>query len=421
MEKEFNLQETRNNLVAKDNRIIQKSRFSLSILENKAVLYLISKIKPDDKPNQIYVFNCKEFQALLNWNKDASYQNIKIMLQNLGDMSLWIREEINGREKDILVRWFNIVHLDPGNGNIDISFHEDMFPYLLDLQRHMEESGYYYTTYKLQNVALMKHRYSIKIYELLKSYQYNNQKWTFENGTGSEYDLQIKIADTKMDRKTRQAISQIPDGWSNWAIFRRNVLEPAITEINKYTDIKVAYQGKKIDIHHRKTRAIRTIEFYMLGKTGPEQRDTDQIIDAEYTMMENIQPSVEARFFSEHEKSLARERAEKAYFDELREERLINKAKHPVLYESLVKERKAEIDEKKVNQLYNIAIKGRVTGNVSIKQWELFATDLIIYYYDAIEATPENTKTTMYKRLLDCIKNDYDGIVSELLEQYKKD
>ena len=235
MEKEFDLQETRNKLVAKDNRIIQKSRFSLSLLESKAVLYLISKIKPDDKPNKMYTFNCKEFQALLNWNKEASYQNIKIMLQNLGDMSFWMRGKVNGREKDILMRWFNIVHMDPGNGNIEISFHEDMFPYLLDLQKNLTETNRYYTTYKLQNISLMKHRYSIKLYELLKSYQYNNRKWRFENGTGSEYDLQIRIADTKIDKKTRQAITVIPKGWSNWAIFKRDVLEPAVQEINKYT------------------------------------------------------------------------------------------------------------------------------------------------------------------------------------------
>ena len=80
MGNDFNLRESRNNLVAKDNRLIQNSRMSLGLLENKAVLYLISKIQPDDKPGKVYIFNCKEFQALLNWNAEASYQNVKIIL-----------------------------------------------------------------------------------------------------------------------------------------------------------------------------------------------------------------------------------------------------------------------------------------------------------------------------------------------------
>ena len=146
MGNDFNLRESRNNLVAKDNRLIQNSRMSLGLLENKAVLYLISKIQPDDKPGKVYVFNCKEFQALLNWNAEASYQNVKIMLQNLGDKSIWIDGEVQGRKKDILVRWFDIVHLDPGNGDIEISFHQDMLPFLIELNKHLESDGSYFTS-----------------------------------------------------------------------------------------------------------------------------------------------------------------------------------------------------------------------------------------------------------------------------------
>ena len=422
---DFDLKEARNKLVAKDNRIIQNSRMSLSLVEYKAILYLISKIKPDDEPGGIYVFNCKEFQALLKWNKEASYQNIKIMLQNLGDASCWIEGRINGRIKDILIRWFDIVHMDPGNGDIEISFHRDIFPFLVDLKKNLEVDKNYYTAYKLENVTLMKHKYSIKIYELLKSYQYNNKKWTFENGTGTELDLQRRIADTVRDKKTGKPISMIPASWANWAIFKRDVLDPAIKEINKYTDIKVAYSGKKEDIHHRRTRAIRTIEFYMVGKTVPEQRATEKIIDAEYIVTKSDekyhQLSIEELFFKEHEKSLEKEKAEREYFEASQRKKEVDAVKHPLLFAELNEEpRKAGFDEKKINQLYSTAIKERVAGVIATTKWELFAVDLVTNYYDKIVATPEDTRTTIYQRLLDSIKNDYDYEVSGLIEQYKK-
>ena len=421
----FDLTEARNNLVAKDNRMIQNSRLSLSLLENKAILYLISKIKPDDDAGKRYVFNCSEFQALLKWNKEASYQSVKAMLQNLGDISWWIEGEVNGRKKDILVRWFDIVHMDPGLGDIEISFHKDMFPFLVDLQRHLEEDGHYYTTYKLQNVTLMKHRYSPRIYELLKSYQYNNKKWTFENGTGTEYDIQRRIADTAREKKTGKPVSMIPESWKNWAIFKRDVIEPAVKEINKYTDIKVAYAGKKEDLHHRKTRAVRTIEFYMVGKTGLEQRETDEVIDAEYTVIEDEknyrQLSIEEHFFAEHEKSLKAEKAEREYFKAVQQEKKADASRHPILFAALNNEtRQANLDEKKITQLYSTAIKGRVVGEIPRNQWEMFAVDLVCYYYDKIASAPEETKTTVYKRLLDCVKKDYDGEVYGLIEQYRK-
>lgn len=416
----YDLRETRNNLVAKDNRLIQNSRYALSNNENKAVLYLISKIQPDDKPGKKYIFNCKEFQYLIKWNGDASYKKIKEMLTRLSDMRWWI--DIDD-DNEALVRWFNIIHMNKGTGDIEISFHDDMFPFLLNLQQHLENDGHYFTTYKLQNITLMKHRYSPRIYEILKSYQFNNKKWTFENGTGTKYDLQRMIGDCILGDGVNGEPT-IPESWKNWAVFKRDVLDKAVMEINKYTDIKVAYDGKKEDLSHRKTRAIRTIEFYMVGKTEPEQQVTDQIIDAEYVQIQNEddyhQMSIEEMFFKDHEKSLDEEREKRKVFEESANIKRKNKIKHKILFEELNEERNADFDEAKVNCLYSTAIRARVAGKVPRTEWEMFAVDLITYYYDKIIATVEDTKTTVYNRLLDCVKNDYDNQANEIIEQYKK-
>lgn len=420
---EDSLRSARSNIVAKDNRLIQRSRYSLSLMENKALLYLISMIRPDDKPGRIYTFSCAEFQRLLNWNKEASYMNIKAMFQRLGDVSMWIESEIDGSPKDILVRYFHIVRLDQKSGHIDISFHEDMFPYLLDLQKHLVEDGRYFTTYRLQNVTLMKHRYSIRIYELLKSYQYNNQKWTFENGTGSEYDIQLRIAGTVMDPKTRQVVSNVPDGWSNWAVFRRNVLDPAVEEINKYTDIVVAYTGKKEDLSHKKTRAIRTIEFYMVRKTEPEQAATDRMIDTEYTVLEDEkryhQVTVEEAFFQAHEQKLEEEKRIKEEMERRKKEQEITDSRYPVLWGDLHAQG-ADFTEKQVEALFRAAIRGRTAGAVQFSDQEMFATDFVMYYYEKLQATMEDTRTKPYNRLLDMVKKDYDGITEEIRARYAR-
>lgn len=422
MSDEFNLKQVRNNLVAKDNRLIQQGRNGLDLIENKAILYLISKIQPDDEPGKHYHFNCQEFKALLNWSSEASYDYIKIMLQNIADVSQWIEDERDGKKKDILLRWFNIVRMDPGDGDIEISFHEDMFPYVVQLIKSRQDGKGFFTTYRLQNVSLMKHKYSIKIYELLKSFS-NNNIWVFENGTGSEYDLQRKIADTEIDKKTRKPISKIPENWSNFAIFKRDVLEPAKKEINKYTDIEIDYAAKKQDINHRKTRAIRTIEFYMVKKTKLEQQKTDETIDKEYDRIEDENnyhqmsldelesASIKEAFFKRHAEALEKEKMEES-------EKAVNESKFPILYEALNVERRAAFSEEKIEQLYNEAIKDRVPGNVSIDMWELFAVDYITYYYNKIKATPENTKTDTYNRLLDSVKNDYDKEAFRIIKKY---
>ena len=417
----FDLKKTRNSIVAKDNRIIQHGRNTLTKMESKAIAYLVAKIQPDDGPNKIYIFNCQEFQALLRWNKEASYQNIKKMLKKLGDASFWCEEERKGRKKDVLLRWLNIVRMDPGNGEIEISFHPDMYPYLLNLrEQQLNEEKSYFSSYKLQSVSLFKYKYTQRIYELLKSYSFNNRRWFFENGTGTEYDLQVMIAITETDEKTGKMVIDIPEGWSNWAIFKRNVLDPAIKEINKFTDLRVAYKGKKEDTHHRKTRAIRTVEFYMDRKTAPEQKKTDDIIDAAYRNIENEenyhQMTIEELFFEERS---IKHKEEEEYFEAKRKEKEVNKAKHPTLFAELNRDRNANFDEKKVNLLYNTAVKGRIAGKIGKENWELFATDLILHYYDKIAATPEETKSSVLNRLLDCVKNDYDNMAEALTEEYR--
>lgn len=419
MENSFDLKETRNNLVAKDNKLIQNSRFALSTVENKAILYLISKIHPDDKPGTRYIFNCREFQALLKWrgSGENSYNSIKAMLSRLSSMQWWIDLD---EHTEALVKWFNIVHMNKGTGDIEISFHEDMFPFLYELQKHKELDGHFYTTYKLQNITLMKHRYSPRLYELLKSYQYNNHKWTFENGTGSIYDLQRRIADNIIDEKTGASIPVIPDHWKNWAIFKRDVLNPAVKEINKYTDIKVAYEGMKHDIYRNTTRAVRTINFYMVGKTNPEQKLTDTIIDTEYTVIEDSQNyhqmNLEDLFFMEHKKKLEEEAQEIQEQEALKRESEINRSQYPVLTACL----NTDFSESQVCALYEAAISGRVAGIVEFAQWELFATDLITYYYSIVESTPEDTRTTPYKRLFDMVRKDYDNITITLQRQYSR-
>lgn len=421
MEKGYDLKKTRKNLVAKDNRLIQNARSSLKSVANKAVSYMISKIKPDDKPDQVYIFNCREFLDLILWNKDSSYKDIKDLLREIGNAGFWFREEIEGRKKDVLLRWFNTVHMDPGSGEIAIKFHEDMFPYLMELsKRREEEEDRFFSSYYLEIVSVMKHRYSQPLYELLKSYQFNNKKWTFENGTGTEFDLQIILATAVQDKATgKMQKPEIPEGWANYAIFKRNVLNPAVEEINKYSDIKVKYVGKKEDIHHRKTRAIRTIEFYMDKKTETEQEETDQEIEGLYRKRENEsnyhQMTMEEVFFEERRKL---HEEDKEYRDAIRNEKEVSESRHPELYAVLNREREANFDEEKVNLLYQTAIRRRVAGIVKREDWELFATDLITYYFDKIAATPEDTKVSAFNRLLSCIREDYDHEADRLLEEY---
>ena len=55
------ISEIRNQRVIKSNDLIQKSRFHLSLQEQKIILYLISKVKPNDNNFLLAEFDTTEF------------------------------------------------------------------------------------------------------------------------------------------------------------------------------------------------------------------------------------------------------------------------------------------------------------------------------------------------------------------------
>ena len=416
MEKEINLKQARHNLVAKRNDMIQNSRFALDIIANKAVLYLLSKVQPDDEPGKHYMFNCSEFQSLIRWNNKQSYTEVKALLTKISTMAWWV--DIS-EEEEALVKWFDIVHMNKGSGNIEISFHQDMFPFILELNRQRAAEGKYFTTYQYQYISLMKHQYSPRIYEILKSYHYNNQKWIFENGTGSKHDLQRLIAN--VDPATQKSL--IPESWKNWAIFKRDVLNKAIEEINKYTDLMVGFEGRKVDLSGESHRSITTIEFFMVRKTDTQQEETDKLLDKEYERKEDErnfhQLTLEETFFKEHGKriqeDLENKKEKKVEVIEKEQIQRDRDSKYPLLADIM-----PEFTERQLHSLFSEASKHKQPGIVPFSQWELWAVDYITHYYDLIQATPEDTKTTTYKRLLDMVRKDYEKIAATITESYRR-
>ena len=404
--------QVRNQLVAKRNDSIQRSRFALTLNQNKAVSYILSKVKKDDTPDTLYEFDCLEFIGVMRLKKN-SYNEIRKMLQDIADKSMYIRDE-NGR--DILVRWLNVVHMEPGSGRIMLKIHEDMAPYVFNLLEQKEKGGEFFTSYKISDIALMKHKYSPRIYELLKSYASNKQRWKFEFGTGSEWDLLPKIA--QPHPQTGEPI--IPKNWNSWAAFERDVLRPAKEEINLFCPIKIDYKGSKIDFKGVKQRRTCVIEFIMLNKTNGEQQDTENVINKEYEDIDSDKQFQQISF-EEFLKADEEARQREALIAENEElERRQEKSICPLFLSEF-----QSFSDKQVETLYSACLEHIEFGLFSFKKRnlndrELWAMDYARPYYEKITATPEDTKTDFFRRFLDCLKKDYDNIAPKINEQYRR-
>lgn len=219
------IREERELYIAKKNELIQKSRYQLSTLHNKVLLYLISKIEPQDDLTKMYSVSIRDFCSVCNIALDSgtNYKNVRDAIKGLADKSIWVMGA-NGRYT--LCRWLNEVELDANSATVYFSFHKSMIGYLSGLRSN-------YTQYKLVNVLCMKSKYAIRLYELLKSYE-NMDRYN-EDGKA---EITIPLDALK---RCLGAESYIV-----FKDFKKRVFLPAIEEIEQYTnDIAVEYEFQR--------------------------------------------------------------------------------------------------------------------------------------------------------------------------------
>ncbi len=226
--------------VVKSNELVQRSRYKLSLLEQKVVLFLISKIRPEDEAFHEYQFHMRDLCQLMGIScNPKNYKNFRDAIQHLSDKSFWVETET----KDMLCRWVLDATIVKGDGTITIRLDDKLKPYLLQLQQQ-------FTAFSLEYVLLMQNKYSIRIYELLKSYEY----LTTYTVSVDEFKQRIQSA-----------------SYTAYKDFRINILDPAVKEINKYTDLDVFVDPI------REGRTIRWLEFSIYPKTGTGLDDAHKV------------------------------------------------------------------------------------------------------------------------------------------------
>jgi len=210
------LSQERSYFVVKDNDLITKSRYSLTLQQQKILLYFISRIKPDDDEYTTYELTIKDFAKVCGYVEDSGfyYQTIKADIKKLADNSNWIEVD---KGHEVLFRWIDRAEIDSNSGTIKIAFHYTVSRYLFDLRER-------YTQYSLYNILCLSHKYSIRLYELLNSMKYKER-----------FEISIDELRKRLDAES----------YTRFNNFNQRILKPCIDEINDYTDLAVEYSYKK--------------------------------------------------------------------------------------------------------------------------------------------------------------------------------
>lgn len=243
-------------LVVKGNELIQQNRFELSLPEQKTVAFICSMIKPIDIKDSIkgvpflleYEFNIRDYCKVcgIDYDNGKNYKDVKTIIKKLADRSMWLDDG----ESETLMRWLSYVKCNKKSGKVLIEVDRTIAPFLFDLKEK-------FTQYQLYNILAMKSAFSVRIYELMKSYAFQKSK-TFEI---DELKRLLGVEEVK-------SYTRFPD-------FRRYVLEKAREEINELTDLNIYFEpitkGRKVIKVKFRIEQKNPIERMMSGSTANDR------------------------------------------------------------------------------------------------------------------------------------------------------
>lgn len=198
-------------MVVKGDDLIWNAKFSLTAQQQKIVISLISQIEESKGVKEPYSFDITQFCKMCGLGRADGryYAKVKSDLLYLTNKGVW-RQLADG--SIVTVRWLSKVKIQPKSGTITVWFDEDMEDVLFGLKRR-------FVQYCLEYILPLTAKYSIRLYELLKSYQFQGEYCHIEL-----QELKERIDAEKYDRTID---------------LRRRVIEPSLLEINTYTDIEV--------------------------------------------------------------------------------------------------------------------------------------------------------------------------------------
>lgn len=219
------------NLVVKDNALIQKASYNLTAIQQKFIIYLISKVKPESQEKELDDVEIKvsDFCEIAGIDTNYFYSEFINMIDDFdNNRSFWIDED----KQIYKFRWFSDTRYLKGKGTVCISFAKPLKQYLIKLTER-------FTQYELYNIMALKSKYAIRLFELFKSYSYQREK---------EFEIdELKILLNATNYK-------------NFNDLKKRVLEPSLKEINHFTELDINYTTKT------KGRKVVSVKFIIVRK-----------------------------------------------------------------------------------------------------------------------------------------------------------
>lgn len=214
--------EEQNEIVVKSNRLIEAS-YKLTMVEQQLILFAITQAREQHvllTQDTVISIDAHAFARQFELNPDSVYSQLKEAADHMFDRYVVISDthEKTGKPRRRRSRWIHEVGYVEGAGVVEICFTKRVIPYITRLEQQ-------FTSYRLASVSRMTSLYAIRVYELLAQYARLGER-------------RFALAELKKMLGIEKEYSLIHD-------FKARVLDVAVRQINKHSDLKVAYSQRK--------------------------------------------------------------------------------------------------------------------------------------------------------------------------------
>ena len=267
-------------LVVKSNKLIEAS-YRLTMVESQLILFAITQAREQSvmlTHDTTVSIDAHAFARQFELNPSSVYSQLQEACDTMFNRYVVIADTHvkTGRPRRVRSRWISDVAYVDGAGIVEISFAKKVIPYITRLEKQ-------FTSYRLASVSKMTSVYAVRVYELLTQYvRIGHRRFAL-----AELRKMLDIGDKQYE--------QIHD-------LKVRVLDVAVKQINKHSDLKVEYSQRK------NGRKVAEIIFSMQVKdakpTKPAKPKTKPV-QLGLTGVEPVPKSSDPAVLAEREKTLA--------------------------------------------------------------------------------------------------------------------
>lgn len=230
-------------LIVKHNKLIE-ANYKLTLQEQKLILTLAREITKEDNNFKKCVFTVEQLSEILDLEKKGYYSELKEITKSLISRVIQIKEP----DGLLQVSWLNSAKYYDNKGIVELSFSNDLKPYLLQLGEH-------FTKLEFSQIVALNSIYAIRIYELCKQYE------------------KIKERMIELEELKRILGIEKEKAYKLYGNIKLKILSVAEKEINEKTDISIKFEELKTG------RKVTAVKFLISSKEKQNNIEKEKEIE----------------------------------------------------------------------------------------------------------------------------------------------